>query len=374
MHASDSEYCSASVRAMTKNQHESGAFVASPDFSQYQFCWLRDGSFVAYALDRCGEDEASRRFHEWCVSSVERIASTMEAAVDGENGVQLLEPSSAPPARFSLDGFVVNDHWPNFQVDGYGTWLWSLREHLHRCGSDDLPASWITPVERTARYLSVVGEKPCFDVWEEHGTAVHTSTLAAVIAGLTAAGELLDEPAFTDRAGEIRSPLVERAKIEGRFEKSTESHEVDASLLWLAEPYHVVDSFEPAYVQTVSEIATELDLDGGIRRYPTDTYYGGGAWPVLTASLGLHQTAVRDFDGARTRLQWVTDRFDSDGCLGEQFGGERRDPRMYAEWVRRWGPPAQDLLWSHAMFVILNDELGAAEQAAVTDETCSVLD
>jgi GH15 family glucan-1,4-alpha-glucosidase len=359
---------------MTTNQWESGAFVASPDFPQYQFCWLRDGSFVAYALDRSGEHQASHRFHEWCASSVDGISSMMEAAIKACSGPQRLDASSLPPARFSLDGRVVRDDWPNFQIDGYGTWLWSLHEHLQRGDHAGLPASWGRPVERTALYLSAVGEGPCFDVWEEHGTAVHTSTLAAVIAGLDAAARMLGEPAFTDRAAEVRSRLTDQARVEGRFEKSSESHEVDASLLWLAEPYHVVDALEPSYVQTVTEVGGALDLDGGIRRYPTDTYYGGGAWPVLTASLGWQRVAVGDCSEGLRRHEWVAHRFDVEGRLGEQFGGEERDPAMHAEWVRRWGPPAQDLLWSHAMFVILSDELRAANSVSASKQASSVSD
>ena len=38
-----------SIRTMLANQGSNGAFVASPDFAQYRYCWLRDGSFVAYA-------------------------------------------------------------------------------------------------------------------------------------------------------------------------------------------------------------------------------------------------------------------------------------------------------------------------------------
>ena len=43
-----------SVQAMLANQQANGAFIASPDFHQYHYCWLRDASFVAYALDRVG--------------------------------------------------------------------------------------------------------------------------------------------------------------------------------------------------------------------------------------------------------------------------------------------------------------------------------
>jgi hypothetical protein len=53
----------------------------------------------------------------------------------------------------------------------------------------------------------------------------------------------------------------------------------------------------------------------------------------------------------------VAERFDADGHLGEQFGGDRRDLRHYSEWLDRWGPPAADLTWSHAMYVILADAI-----------------
>ena len=108
------------------------------------------------------------------------------------------------------------------------------------------------------------------------------------------------------------------------------------------------------FAQTVRTIQARLSLDAGIRRYPTDTYFGSGAWPVLTASLGWHYAAMGDIDSTVGRCgDWVAARFDGEGRLGEQFGGERRDPEHYREWVERWGPPARDLTLSHAMYVVL---------------------
>ena len=120
---------------------------------------------------------------------------------------------------------------------------------------------------------------------------------------------------------------------------------------------------EPAFAETLGRIVAELDFDGGVRRYPSDTYYGGGAWPVLTASLGWYYAAAGDLAGAQRCQDWVTDHFDDQGRLGEQFGGDRRDPEHYLEWVERWGRSAADLLWSHAMYVVLAIELAARNQA-----------
>lgn len=139
----------------------------------------------------------------------------------------------------------------------------------------------------------------------------------------------------------------------GRYVKSSESDDVDASILWLATPFRVVEPSDRYFAETVRTIEQLLRLDGGLRRYPTDTYFGSGAWPVLTASLGWHYLSVGDLDAAREARDWVAAHIDAEGRLGEQFGGERRDPQHYREWLERWGPPAKDLIWSHAMYVVL---------------------
>jgi hypothetical protein len=63
----------------------------------------------------------------------------------------------------------------------------------------------------------------------------------------------------------------------------------------------------------------------------------------------------------------VAERIDEQGHLGEQFGGDIRDPRHYDEWVDRWGPPAVDLTWSHAMYVILANAIERGAGAAKSD-------
>ena len=342
----------ASVGAILRNQARSGAFVASPDFKQYQYCWLRDGSFTAYALDRAGEHEAARRFHAWCARAIGGVAPLVGAALARHRAGQAADPASMPPARFALAGDAVDDGWPNFQIDGYGTWIWALGEHV-RLGGAPLPAEWLPALRLAADYIDELGTSPCFDVWEEAGGEVHTVTLACVASGLRAASRLLDERHFEERAGALRASLLAGAARDGWFVKSDRCRDVDGALLWLCEPLRVVEPGEACFVETQRRIVAELELGGGVRRYPVDTYYGGGAWPVLTASLGLCYAASGDMTGARRCMEWVADRVDTEGRLGEQYGGERRDPEHYELWVQRWGPPAADLVWSHAMCATL---------------------
>jgi GH15 family glucan-1,4-alpha-glucosidase len=350
-----------SVARILNNQGPGGAFIASPDFAEYRYCWLRDGSFTAFALDCAGEHEASRAFHEWSVAAIEGIIPVIEHALERRSAGEPVDPRRMPPARFSLSGHPVGDDWPNFQVDGYGTWLWALQQHLDKSGEKALPSRWARSVDSVGRYLAEFGTSPCYDVWEESGDSVHGATLGCVFAGLQAAASLLGRPTLAEKAEMVRTLLVDQARRLGHFAKSDHSQQVDAALLWLCEPFHMVAPDEPVFVETVRRVGADLDLDGGVRRYPSDVYYGGGAWPVLTASLGWAQAAAGDLVAARRRRDWVTAHFDDQGRLAEQFGGDRRDPEHYDEWVGRWGPPAADLLWSHAMYVVLATVLGPPE-------------
>jgi GH15 family glucan-1,4-alpha-glucosidase len=346
-----------SVESILRHQNDNGAIIASPDFAEYRFCWLRDASFIAYALDRAGEHDASARYHAWVNAAVGGIAGVIDAVIAKSLVGEDLSPLEMPPARFALDGSTVIDDWPNFQIDGYGTWLWSLGQHLDLTGAREIPDELRDSVERVARYLSTFAFSNCWDVWEENGDAQHTSTLASVYGGLKSAGRLLGDDEYTKRASEVQQHLTEKASHNGYYVKSSANSDVDASSIWLTSPFEVVSAGDEYFAKTVAMIEDRLTLGGGIRRYPTDVYFGSGAWPVLTASLGWHYVAIGDIEGAERCRAWIASHFDGEARLGEQFGGEERDYEHYHEWVLRWGVPARDLMWSHAMFVILSLEL-----------------
>jgi GH15 family glucan-1,4-alpha-glucosidase len=349
-----------SVAAILRNQLDDGAIIASRDFSQYHYCWLRDSSFIAHALDLAGETEAAGRYHDWVSRTLDAIAESIEDATSRAQRGEPIDVAHMPPARFSLDDVHAHDDWPNFQIDGYGTWLWALGRHLERRGITRVPDEHARSVGRVADYVAALALSPCFDVWEERGTQIHTSTLACVYGGLVESARLLGRDDLGARAGEVREYALAHAVRDGRFVKSSGESDVDASTLWIGVPFNLVPAEDPRMVATAREVATVLALKGGIRRYPTDEYFGSGAWPILTASLGLHRIALGDLNGATSLLRWIEERFDGTQ-LGEQFYGEFRDPVHYDEWVDQWGVPARNLTWSHAMFVWLALELTARE-------------
>lgn len=340
------------------HQAANGAYPACPSFTQYPHVWLRDGSFIAHAMDLVGEHASAARFHAWVASTILHHEAELRALVDGAARGASFDEGAFLPARYAVDGGWRNDGWPAFQLAGYGLWLWSLCEHAATNGSapsDDLARA----ADLVARYVAAFWDEPCYDVWEEHRSQLHTSTLASTLAGLRAYTRLgigADERVASAIAS-LEAMLRDECVVDGRFVKYVANPVVDASLLWLATPLAVVAADDPRMVATVAEIERTLVVDGGLMRFATDTFYGGGAWILLTAWLGWHHARRGEHGRARACLEWIERQRDAAGLLPEQVPTARTNPRFLRYWTRRWGTSAKPLLWSHAMTIVLRAAL-----------------
>jgi GH15 family glucan-1,4-alpha-glucosidase len=345
-----------SLRVLRDGQALSGAFVASPAFRVYDFGWLRDGAFCAYALDRAGDHDAAAAFHRWAASTIERYRPMAEAAIARvERGDE--PPFEAMlPARFTLAGALEEpdpaDPWPNFQLDGYGMWLWSLESHLK---GRSLAASERDVVVLVARYLAAAWPLKCCSCWEELQSGEHASTIGAVVAGLASAARLLDDASWQAEADTVRGHLLDRFACDGRLGRSPGDDRVDGSMIWLSVPFEVLPADDPRLSATIDAIKRDLiGPSGGVYRYLGDTYYGGGEWLLLASSLAWQDAVAAGGDAEELRA-WVRGQATRNGDLPEQVTGHAQDPAMVQPWVERWGPVANPLLWSHAMFLVSED-------------------
>jgi GH15 family glucan-1,4-alpha-glucosidase len=348
-----------SIEVLLAGQASTGAFVASPTYPTYRFAWLRDGSFCADALDRWSEHSRARAFHDWVCTTIVGMRDTVErvtaSATDARAAAML-------PTRFELDGAVESgaEDWPNFQLDGYGTWLWALGEH-HARRPMPLDDTQRLAVRLVASYLAAAGDRPCYDCWEESVDHRHAATIGASIAGLHAAATLLGEPTW-DAAADGLMEVLERDFVrDGSFAKHDATDAVDASLLWLALPFGVVEVDDPRFARTADRVERELRVPGGgVRRYLGDTFYGGGEWLLLSAWNAWAHHARGHHDAASEQLAWVERQATGALDLPEQVTGHPQDASRVAEWVDRWGPVATPLLWSHAMYLTVARETGGA--------------
>jgi len=345
-------------------QDSSGAYPASPTFSAYRgYSWFRDGAFIADGVSSWGSGgvASASRFHDWCarvlVSRESHIASIVSAASSGAP----VADRDMLPTRFTYDGREGDDDWWDFQLDGYGTWLWAVVEHARR---HELPLDqWRVAMGLAVDYLVSSWQRPCFDWWEEHSEAVHVSTLGCISAGLSSAidsGVLSAEKqrSATLAVAAIDTLVQHQGMADGHLVKWLGSTAVDASLISLVYPLNVYPAHTPVGKATIEAVDGELCVDGGVHRFLDDTFFGGGQWPLLSCMLGLAYSAAGDRERAAALLRWAASTATPDGLLPEQVGNHLLDPSREREWIERWGPVATPLLWSHAMFIRLAAELG----------------
>jgi GH15 family glucan-1,4-alpha-glucosidase len=355
-----------SVSVIESNQSTTGAYPASPNFPVYRYCWFRDGAFIADAMSRVGRIESVDAFFAWCARVVDARGDRIDALVERRSRGDHIAPEEFLPCRYTLDGDESAEEWWEFQLDGYGTWLWSLDQHAERGGTS--AEHYASAVELTVRYLTTFWAEPCYDWWEEHPEHRHTSTLASLYAGLEAASrwQFLSEDlrvAAGRVASEIRARVLDEGVHHGHLSKWLGEDGLDASLVACGTPFRLLAPDEPLMVATVTALEREL-AHGGVHRYSDDTYFGGGEWLLLAAFLGWYYLEQGRVGDACAQLAWVAAQAAPNGDLPEQVTTHLLAPESYEGWVERWGPIATPLLWSHAMFVTLAVELGLAEHDA----------
>ena len=342
-------------------QTPEGAYPASPSFSAYRgYCWFRDGAFIADGMSAAGDEQSATRFFQWCADIIERYADTINAAVAGAELGAPVPDSHMLPARFTFDGGLGSDDWWDFQLDGYGTWLWALAEHADRHAVDLAP--YARAVRLSVEYILSSWERPCFDWWEEFDSKRHVNTLGCLAAGLAASSRLgtLDASLATSAAAgaeAIRDTILEQGTRDGHLVKWLGADAVDGSLLSLISPLGVFPPDHPVAAATVAAVEADLEYELGVHRYLDDTFFGGGRWPLLSCFAGLAHAALGNRERAVAYLAWAASTATADLDVPEQVAGHLLAPHFYDEWVERWGTPATPLLWAHAMILRLDAEV-----------------
>ena len=386
-----------SLDLIAGHQAATGAYLAAAGFENYRYCWLRDGAFIAAAMDDWQGHESASRFHHWAAATIERHGAKvdlLEAELDRArsgtgNPLEPLHDRYVLHTRFTLGGEEGGEGWGNFQLDGYGFWLSGVARHVARVGAD--PEPFRAAVDIACRYLLNTWDLPCYDAWEEYPTRRHMTTQAAVAQGLRQGGHLAGNEAAVKTADEIERHLVEvvgsagvlrkfvpepgdpaeptgtRSRPTGPPQPAVAGHErvgpilpgdtIDGSALLVLGEFGPLEGRPHVAAATLHAIEDQLVVGGGVHRYLEDEYYGGGLWIVLAGALAEVHAESRP-ERAAEILDWIEAQADADGGLAEQTSGRLLKPGRLQPWIERWGTPARPLLWSHAMYLLAAAKVG----------------
>lgn len=349
----------ASIRIIKANQADSGAYIASPNFKVYDYSWFRDGAFIAEAMSVSNENESALNFHKWATNIIidreEKIASLIRKEEQGEE----ITSDEHMHCRYTIGGQESQENWTNLQLDGFGTWIWSLDKFLER--GNVLPLATYRAVETLIGYLGTFWQIETYDWWEESFGHQHVANLGSMAAGLERCStwEHVSEDSrkfAAHTANEIKALIRQKGLFNGRLAKWINGDGLDASLIALIAPFELFDGDDKISHATVLAATSALGTFGTYR-HPDDSYFGGGRWPLLSCFLGLALVSMGEIKKAEEILAWVASVTNDKLELPEQLEEPLLHPEMRAKWIQQWGEPAIPLLWSHAMYLSLYSAL-----------------
>ncbi len=352
-----------SVLVLRHSTGTNGAIVASPDTRSlvaagdtYNYCWWRDGGYVAKAMDEAGLFENADRFLDF--------ARTCQ------------NPDGSFFHRHFPDGAIGSTwHTPPFlQVDQTATVIAAVWHHFKRGGDPDILLDLWPLVKGAATFLASFRDPetglpaPSYDLWEER-LAIHTYSTAAVIHALERAARIAHEIG--------KDPVPWRTA-------SQEIHEAALKHLWHAEAKRFVRSISPRDERIDASVLFALKLGllpwndpwarmvvdgiekrlwaapmGGLARYEGDVYYGQeNPWIVCTLWLAEARLLLGERDRCRELLEWVAGHATPTRLLPEQIDRVTGEPKS-----------ATPLTWSHSTFVDVVHKYAEAETGGkVPDE------
>jgi hypothetical protein len=207
-----------------------GAVIASLPPGHWTYAWIRDGAYAAAAMAGLGmQAEAKDALDFYLGAEAGRFQTWNE-----------LTPYGMPPYQISLvryHGFGVeetdfNDFGPNLEFDGFGLFLWALREYEQRTGDTSLAdGAWGTVSQKVADVLVALIDpatgllRPDSSIWETHwnGRERHFA-----YTNITAARGLCDAGAMAERMGDAALATKYRAAGEA-LRKAIADELTDAS-------------------------------------------------------------------------------------------------------------------------------------------------
>lgn len=328
------------LKLLTDKNH--GGIVAAPCMKpEYRFCWPRDATYVAYALDKAGFYEETTKYYHWC-----------KRAQEPEGGLY---------QRYYIEARLRGPCWSS-QIDEIATVVWGIGKHFDLTGDLGFLKSMWPMTENAAKYLCAninpyINLVQSVGLWEEK-IGSHTYSNAAVyralktsakIAKIMGRDDLYEEwNASADRIKNAILNLLWNPQL-NRFIKTfnPKDESVDISLLAITFPFEVLPAQDDRIKKTALAIEKAFSFKaGGIGRYPADVYYGGNPWILSSLWLALYYGELGEADKMNQLIKWVIDHATNTGLLSEQVDKATGAPLS-----------AVPLAWSHAFFILATLEL-----------------
>ena len=242
----------------------------------YRYCWLRDATFMLYALIAGGYIEEAAAWRDWLLRAVAGQASQMNImyGLRGERRLTEIELDWLPGYENSRPVRIGNAAHRQFQLDVFG----EVMDVLHlarRAGLEQEQDAWELQLH-LLEYLEQVWRKPDEGIWEIRGERrcfTHSRVMAWVaVDRMIKSAEQFQLPGSVERWRALRDEIHSQTCREGfdadknTFVQYYGSKELDASLLMIP-LVGFLPPGDPRVRGTIEAVERELLVDGFVLRY-----------------------------------------------------------------------------------------------------------
>ena len=345
----------------------------------YRYCWTRDAIFITKAFDLLKMEEETELFYnKFCKNT------------QSENGMW--------EQRFFTDGRLA-PCW-GYQIDETASVIYGVYNHYKHTKEKEFLEKNLKMCEKAIKFLTEYVEnilnieendsvkkdiketykkvfdpakQVSYDLWEMN-EGVHLYSLASIIASFEAMIKIYKEISDENEKN-ARLKLEKRNKLIAKLikyndmikkfihenfvdekqmvlKRNLSDNNMDISIIGAIYPFDVININEKIVRNTVDKINMTLrTYKNGYLRFEGDNYMNGDRpWVITTLWMALYYLKAGEKSQAEKCFKYVVNTASKYGFLSEQVSNDDID----FQWVIGLG-------WSHAMFIIVLEELLKAD-------------
>ena len=364
---------------------ETGGIQAAPEIDEaktkcggYAYCWPRDAVFITKALDLLKMQDDSKNFYlKFCKNTQSKNGMWEQRFFTNGNfapcwGYQIDETASVVYGIYEHYKITKDLEFlkqTKKMCETACEFLFKYLENILNIEEKDIvKKNILSKVDQNKK----IENRLSYDIWEMN-EGIHLYSLACIYSAFSAMLNIEDEiqkksekENFNNRVKnenllkrkdklKFYKEQIKKYVLENFYDKNQkilyrnlEDKKMDISILGSVYPFNMFSATEKCIINTAQMINMTLrTYTGGILRFEDDNYLNGkNPWVISTLWMALYYIKAGKKKDAICLLEFICKTASSNGFLAEQVSNTTLQPA----WVIGLG-------WSHAMFVILLNEL-----------------
>lgn len=371
-----------SYRNLEELRQLNGGYLAS-DYSgekggdKYNVFWLRDIMFATYANEYVGAYDKMIESYRLIIRIFQKYRHKITSGARKRRYLGSCATEAIHSRVHPVTLEEITHEWGHHQLDIFGLFLYKTGD-LMKKGHNVIPTDTIETLillRDIVLYLTTVRwhSEPDFGVWEE-GPELHSSSIGAVLAGLTMWHDdgLYHNKYKTHIPIDTHLPVPQefleagRKALDGLLPAESATRPFDMSQLSLIWPYAIIN--EAQANEVLSNIEENLVRKHGVIRYPGDLYFNANQaspkgneaeWPLGFAWLSIvySKMALKAIKagpmfghpaGLIEKADWYLNKLES--VMTE----DGKVPELYTSGKPNWSIP---LAWAQSFYVVARQSL-----------------